>query len=217
MLTRFIEQQQAVCAVLLEDGGDRVLMPSATEFSVIEELVDILKPFNDATEILSGDLYPTIGIVQPVFHRFLSEILAAKSEDNDVVKKIKDAIRQNLSARYQEEGIKTLLDVAMYLDPRFKKAPMLTTEKKASIKSSLKYDLVACILEERRQDDCIQITEDSVREESRSKRTKLNFFGDTFQTSPSGEVSAAEAAETELQRYELKDPLSLDSKKPLLW
>ena len=68
MLARFIEQQQAVCAVLLEDGGDRVLMPSSNEFAVIEELLDILKPFNDATEILSGDLYPTLGIVQPVFH-----------------------------------------------------------------------------------------------------------------------------------------------------
>ena len=68
MLARFIEQQQAVCAVLLEDGADCVLMPSSTEFAVIEELVDILKPFNDATEILSGDLYPTLGIVQPVFH-----------------------------------------------------------------------------------------------------------------------------------------------------
>ena len=68
MLSRFIEQQQTVCAVLLEDGGDHVLMPSSTEFTVIEELVDILKPFNDVTEILSGDLYPTLGIVQPVFH-----------------------------------------------------------------------------------------------------------------------------------------------------
>ena len=59
MLARFTEQQQAVCAVLLEDGGDCILMPSSNEFAVIEELVDILKPFNDATEILSGDLYPT--------------------------------------------------------------------------------------------------------------------------------------------------------------
>ena len=50
------------------DCGDRVLMPSATEFAVVKELVDILKPFNDATEILSGDIYPTLGIVQLVFH-----------------------------------------------------------------------------------------------------------------------------------------------------
>ena len=89
MLARFMEQQQAVCAVLLEDGGDRVLMPSSTEFAIIEQLVDILKPFNDATEILSGDLYPTLGIVQPVFYRFLSEVLTSKLEDRDVVKKLK--------------------------------------------------------------------------------------------------------------------------------
>ena len=110
-----------MCAVLLEDGGDRVLMPSSTELAVIEELVDILKPFNDATEILSGDLYPTLGIVQPVFHRFLSDILPSKPGDRDVVKKIKDAIRQNLSTRYQEEDIKTMLLVAMYLDPDLRK------------------------------------------------------------------------------------------------
>ena len=86
MLARFTEQQQAVCAVLLEDGGDRILMPSSSEFA---ELVDILKPFNDASEILSGDLYPTLGIVQPVFHQFLSKILVSKLEDRDIVKKLK--------------------------------------------------------------------------------------------------------------------------------
>ena len=148
MLTRLTEQQQAV---LLEDGGDSILMPSSNEFAVIEELVDILKPFNDATEILSGDSYPTLGIVQPVFHQFLSKILVSKPEDRDIVKKIKDTIRQNLSTRYQDEEIQTILLVAMYLDPRFKKAPMLTAEKKASMKSYIKYELEVYILNNRRQ------------------------------------------------------------------
>ena len=58
MLSWFIEQQ-AVCTVLLEDDGDCVPVPSSSKFAVIEEIVDILKPFNNATEILSGDLYPT--------------------------------------------------------------------------------------------------------------------------------------------------------------
>ena len=44
ILARFLEHQQAVCAVLFKHGGDRVLIPSPTEFSVIEELVDILTP-----------------------------------------------------------------------------------------------------------------------------------------------------------------------------
>ena len=224
MLARFTEQQQAVCAVLLEDGGDRILMPSSNEFAVIEELVDILKPFNDATEILSGDLYPTLGIVQPVFHQFLSEILVSKPEDRDIVKKIKDAIRQNLSTRYQDEEIQTILLVAMYLDPRFKKAPMLTAEKKASMKSYIKYELEVYILNDRRQQQ--QQAEVSIVEEmppsrteaeSRCKRTKLEkFFGDTFQNS-SDELGTTETAESELQKYELEDALSLDSKEPLLW
>ena len=39
----FMKQQQAVYAILLEDGGNSALMPSSTEFVVIEELVDALK------------------------------------------------------------------------------------------------------------------------------------------------------------------------------
>ena len=66
-LAWFIEQQQAVCAVLLEDGGDCVLMPTSTEFAVIG-LGNIVKLFSDITERLSGDLYPTLGSVQPIFH-----------------------------------------------------------------------------------------------------------------------------------------------------
>ena len=219
MLARFIEQQQAICAVLLEDCGDHVLMPSATEFAVVEELVDILKPFNNATEILSGDIYPTLGIVQPVFHRFLNEVLSSKPGDKDFVKKVKDAIRQNLSTRYQEEEIETMLFVAMYLDPRFKKASMLTAGRKASIKSFLQYELEVCILNDRQVEvrESSSVEQDLQESESGPKRTKLEkFFGDSIQIS-SEEVSAAEAAETELQRYELEDPLSLDTKKPLLW
>ena len=75
-------------------------------------------------------MYPTLGIIQTVFHRFLSEILPSKPGDRDTVKKIKDAIRQNLSRRHEEEDIKAILLVAMYLDPQFKKAPMFTAEIK---------------------------------------------------------------------------------------
>ena len=35
--------------------------------------------------------------------------------------------------------------LCIYVDPRFKKAPMLTAARKSSIQSSLKYDLVTCI------------------------------------------------------------------------
>ena len=144
------------------------------------------------------------------------------------MKKIKDAIRQNLSTRYQEEEIETILLLAMYLDPRFKKAPMLTAEKKTSMKSFMKYELEVYILDDRRLSQAevsiVEQGEPGLSEpESRAKRTKLEkFFGDTFVKNSSEKISAAEAAEAELQKYELQkyeleDPLSLDSKNPLLW
>ena len=65
-LTRCIEQQQAICAVMLEGSSqdDRHLMRTDAEISVAEELIVVLKTFHDATEIISGEKYATIGIVK---------------------------------------------------------------------------------------------------------------------------------------------------------
>ena len=56
MLKRFLEQLQTICAMLLEDGDNQALMPSTNEIATMEELVEILKHFYQATEILSGEL-----------------------------------------------------------------------------------------------------------------------------------------------------------------
>ena len=72
MLERVVEQQQALCAVLL-DSQDRVvrsLLPDGAEWSVIEELMVILKPFALGTTVLSGSSYGTISIVSPLIHKF---------------------------------------------------------------------------------------------------------------------------------------------------
>jgi len=95
----------------------------------------------------------------------------------------------------------------MYLDPRFKKASMLTAEKKASMKSFIKYELEVYILNDwqgrqSRQAEVSIVDQELSTLESRPKRTKLEkIFGDAFQNT-SEEVSAAEAAEAELQKYE---------------
>lgn len=61
---------------------DRQLMPTDNEISTAEELVAVLEAFNDATEIVSGEKYPTLGIVKPLFHKLLSSTLAAKDTEN---------------------------------------------------------------------------------------------------------------------------------------
>jgi len=47
-------------------------MPTSKEFTVAEELLAILKPFNDTTdsEVVIGERYPTLSIVLPILHKF---------------------------------------------------------------------------------------------------------------------------------------------------
>ena len=56
--------------MLLEDGNNRSLVPSTDEIATMEELVKILEHFYQATEIFSGELYPTIGVVFPILNVF---------------------------------------------------------------------------------------------------------------------------------------------------
>ena len=54
---------------LLGNRDVRQFMPLDNEISVVEELVSMLDVFNSATEIVSGEKYPTPGIVH-VLHIF---------------------------------------------------------------------------------------------------------------------------------------------------
>jgi len=65
-------------------------MPTSQEFTVAEELLAILKPFNDTTdsEVVSGERYPTLSIVLPILHKLLHVTLKATDDDSHLVKEI---------------------------------------------------------------------------------------------------------------------------------
>ena len=65
MLERVLEQQRALYAVLMESKEKhvRALLPDAGEWDVIEDLISILKPISDATQVLSGSKYATISLL----------------------------------------------------------------------------------------------------------------------------------------------------------
>ena len=100
MLIRFVEQQQAICAALLESSSrdDRHLMLTDAEISVAEELIVVLKAFHDATEIISGENYPMIGMVRPLLKK-IEAILAIKENDGALVKQIKSEIQKDIGKR----------------------------------------------------------------------------------------------------------------------
>ena len=60
MVSRIVEQQQAICAVLAEDRKDWHRMPSENEFSTLESLVEVLKPLSVFTDAFSGENHVTV-------------------------------------------------------------------------------------------------------------------------------------------------------------
>ena len=71
MLQRVKEQQPALCSVLLESKDKAVcsLFPDGPEWNLLEDLVTVLKPFEEATKALSGSNYPTISIINPLLYQ----------------------------------------------------------------------------------------------------------------------------------------------------
>ena len=73
MIQRVQEQQAAICAVLAEnkDRTIRSLLPENEEWSIIEDVLSVLKPFCDGTTIMSGSRYPKFSLLAPLLHKLL--------------------------------------------------------------------------------------------------------------------------------------------------
>ena len=145
MLERVVEQQQALCAVLL-DSQDSSLLPDGAEWSVIEELMVILKPFALATTVLSGSSYGTISIVSPLIHKFCSN-LDRKEDDSKNLKQIKVAIQSDLKERSVGDTAK-LLQEAAFLDPRFKQLNFLSDDERRDTIERMKVKMLLAASDE---------------------------------------------------------------------
>ena len=225
MLEILLEQQQAVCAALLESTkrDDRYLMPSSNDFTVIEELVEILEPFRDATEVVSGEKYPTISIICPLLYKFLNVTLCEKDDDTSLCKEVKRAIRVDLESRYVSQEVEEKLRLSSYLDPRFKALPFLGEVDRALVRLNAKAELVAMIEPENSQASTStqspEATEAPAEHLPPPKKKKLEtLLGDIFeQRLPTELPTADDTAEAELRRYEAEDGTSLENNKPLEW
>ena len=124
MLERIMEQQAAIAAVLIE-GKVRHLMPDGNDWIVIELLVDVLKPFQHATEVMSAVKYTTVSMVKPLLYKLVEKTLRADDSDASTAREVKKAIRNDLQERYQSAAVQRIMNIATYLDPRYKELPFL--------------------------------------------------------------------------------------------
>ncbi|CAG8576972.1 11740_t:CDS:2 [Dentiscutata heterogama] len=90
---------------------------SNEEFKVVKALVELLCPFDKATEILSRSNYATLSIMVPIIEELVHRLNNTDSDFN-IINEVKEEILSNLSSRWSLPH-----DYGMYaslLDPRFK-------------------------------------------------------------------------------------------------
>ena len=144
MVARVMEQQQPLCATLLElKKGD--LMPTDSEFANMELFVKTMKPIVDITEALGAQKYVTISMLGPLLYKLLNRTLKNCDIDCRLVKMMKLKMKENLHGHYTDTVL-DLLNKAAYLDPRFKSLTFLTDSKKLRVEDHIIAEAADCCI-----------------------------------------------------------------------
>ncbi|XP_069748118.1 E3 SUMO-protein ligase ZBED1-like isoform X2 [Narcine bancroftii] len=138
MLQRLKEQQTAIAATLFEDSINYHLMPESIEWNSIEGLVELLQPFQQATEMMSRLKYPIISMVKPLLHVLLNSALKDSDSDSHLLSAVKETIGKELSEAYQlSPDLELFLHSATFLDPRYKKVPFLSIVQQKQVENKI--------------------------------------------------------------------------------
>ena len=140
MVSRVIEQQQPLCAALLELKRTD-LMPSDEEFSSMEVYIDVMKPLVSITEAIGAQKWVTISTIRPLLHKLLQLHLVETSTDSRLVKKIKTEMLADLQVRYTGELL-LLLSKAAFLDPRLKSLAFLSSSEKEKVTTAVQDEAI---------------------------------------------------------------------------
>ena len=214
MASRVLEQQQPLCATLLElHRGD--LMPSDSEFSALECYRAIMKPLVDITEAIGAQKWVTISTIRPLLHKLLKIHLKLSPEsDSHLVKAMKEAISSDLTARYTGRK-QEIITIAAFLDPRFKSLSFLQPEEKRRVEVAVESEMTT-VLELAATDSNRPEGSEPPVKRFRGEHNLMELLEDVVNPTRQDEdtTSFGEKAKSELARY-IGEPVT--DKNPLLW
>ena len=110
-------------------------MPNDVEIKTMETFLDVLKPIVEITEAIGGERLVMISTVRPLLHKLISMHLVEKSSDSQLSKTLKHVLLTDLKARYTTTELEDFLNIACFLDPRFKNMSFLSDTNKDNIKA----------------------------------------------------------------------------------
>ena len=131
MVSRILEQEEAIRVVLSADRKTTHLVPTWQDVDVLQSIHQALSPLSSLTDMLSGEeyMYVTVSAVLPMLKLIDDSLLKEEDSDTRLTKDIiKQRIKLDLGRRYADsEEIVEILNVATFLDPRFKTKYMKDT------------------------------------------------------------------------------------------
>ena len=146
MAQRLIKLRLPVFAVLWDTAvtdaktRQQLDLPDAS-WKVLEDIVPVLEPFAEATEVLTKEDTPTLSQVFILLYQLISVSLAVSDDDSSTAKQLKNKIKTSLTERFHlsPSGIPLNMSshaiVATFLDPRYKSLKFLSNDQKDQVVS----------------------------------------------------------------------------------
>ena len=83
-------------------------------------MLEAVKGYANLTDLLSGEKEVTCSAIKPLVEVINSKMAAPKTSDTPLTIEVKECIKHDINTRYQNEAMSLLLDICVFLDPRFK-------------------------------------------------------------------------------------------------
>ncbi|KAL3971429.1 mitogen-activated protein kinase binding protein 1 [Sarotherodon galilaeus] len=137
MTERLLEQRWPVVATLSDpkvtQRGKQYVDLKSDQWILLDELKEVLKPYEQATNVLSGQFYVTVSVLPPLLKGLLKST-QNKSFDSAAVNSFQNCAEEEILYRWQPEVSAFQADgknvslIAAALNPRFRKLKFLSPE-----------------------------------------------------------------------------------------
>lgn len=221
MLQKLKEQQVAINAVILDEACGHPFNFDRHNWALLEGLIEVLQPFEVVANMFMSCQFPTISMVKPVLHMILNGNMKSKEGDMKEVSMIKDVIAKVLSSTYSQNSqeIAMFLNIATFLDPRYKKLPFLSNQDRAKVEANLIDEARGVLEKQSCLDDFSFVSEEPpAKKQALSSAPSENPLAAIFCQSDSdhGQEELHSQILEELSNYKSQRVLGLNE-DPLLW
>ena len=133
MIERLLKLRVPIYGVLFDDKltkiGDRAKLDMKDSYwKIIEDIIPVLEPLAEITEVLGKESEPTGSSVYILIKNVFSQVLRSELGDSCALKDLKSKIREGLQKRFHVDGngvpedniLNSPLLMASLLDPRYK-------------------------------------------------------------------------------------------------